>query len=595
MGQPIRRSQTITTYGPGSILEGPDGPRIVLSLDRSRVFDGHRMTDFEIPDPDLSQALLNGAGIIRLPSNAELGLPEARSVYETDRFPAWSLCIRHGLLYKKTSQDEAACPRCPRLSSRNEAWRQSQREAIRFVRACPDGHMDDVDWNRIVPHNNNSCNPPYLVWEGGGGALRHIDIVCPNCNGSINLGYAYSRGWHCSGRFPELGIDRLGCGQESKIIQRGASNLHVAELQSALTIPPRSSRLHRLLEMSIISALLATSRLRSKKEVMDSVSRLVNNGLILRSVLDEIQSHDEDEILQAISDVTERSSSIDPITLRLREFEALQNAAKVGAPPHQSNSPGSPPYFEVVKSEVRILERPSGRCLRVTPVNRLRVVMVQTGYHRLDPLNPTVDRAFNDGQRLWYPGVELFGEGIFLDFVSPITQGAKPQDTLLNGRSASRWFDAWIAPNNFRQNVAAERRFELHPSFVWWHTLAHRLMYGLSVDSGYSSASIRERVYVNIDEASGTARGGLLLYTAQPGGDGTLGGLTALVPEFEKVLESALRTIDSCSNDPLCGEEEFGAGKYNGAACYSCCLVSETSCEYRNMRLDRNVLLENPV
>ena len=67
----------------------------------------------------------------------------------------------------------------------------------------------------------------------------------------------------------------------------------------------------------------------------------------------------------------------------------------------------------------------------------------------------------------------------------------------------------------------------------------------------------------------------------------------ALVSSFERVLATALNSLDTCSNDPLCGEEEFGPGKYKGAACYACALVSETSCEHRNMRLDRNLLLEN--
>jgi hypothetical protein len=104
---------------------------------------------------------------------------------------------------------------------------------------------------------------------------------------------------------------------------------------------------------------------------------------------------------------------------------------------------------------------------------------------------------------------------------------------------------------------------------------------------------VRERVFVGVDERTGDAGGGVLLYTAQPGGDGTLGGLVALVSEFERVLETAFRNLDACSNDPLCGEETFAPGKYNGAACYACALVSETSCEHRNMRLDRNLLLDN--
>lgn len=592
MAQPIRRSQTITTYGPGAILEGLDGPRIIPTIERSGIFNGRRPTDFEIPDQRLSQALLNGAGILRLPSNAELGQPDYQHIYDTDRFPSWSLCVRHGILYRKSVDNDQACPRCTPLANKYEAWLQAKREAIRFVRACPVGHLDDVDWVKIIPHRTASCNPTYLEWHGGGGALRYINIECPQCGEDVNLGYAYSREWPCSGRFPELGISRPGCDQESKIIQRGASNLHISELQTALTIPPRSSRLHRLLEMSIIRSVLVTTSVRHKKDLIDGLTQLVDNGLLLQSIVNEIQGCGEEEILSAVQDVLANTVPATSQSLRLQEFEALRNAASFGAPAHPSPTPGAPPLFEVFQQAVRILNRPSGIRLRITPVNRLRVVMVQTGYHRLDPINQVVDRMYDDGQRLWYPGVELFGEGIFVDLAPQSSPESSPSMPL-TGRAASTWFDGWISPASFNQNIHPERRFELHPVFVWWHTLAHRLIYGLSVDSGYSSASVRERVYVDINEDTGDAMGGVLLYTAQPGGDGTLGGLIALVPEFERVMESALRTLDTCSNDPLCCEEAFGPGKYNGAACYSCCLISETSCEYRNMRLDRNLLLEN--
>ena len=148
-----------------------------------------------------------------------------------------------------------------------------------------------------------------------------------------------------------------------------------------------------------------------------------------------------------------------------------------------------------------------------------------------------------------------------------------------------------LTQGDLHQQIMPYSLHELHPMFVWWHTLAHRLINGMAIDSGYSSASIRERVFVDIDDQSGSATGGVLLYTAQPGGDGTLGGLIALVPQFERVLGAALRNLDACSNDPLGGEETFGLGKYNGAACYSCALISETSCEHRNMNLDRKLLL----
>jgi hypothetical protein len=72
--------------------------------------------------------------------------------------------------------------------------------------------------------------------------------------------------------------------------------------------------------------------------------------------------------------------------------------------------------------------------------------------------------------------------------------------------------------------------------------------------------------------------------------DGTLGGLTSLLPNLQlyldRVEESALR----CSNDPLCEETPKAVMPQKG--CYACTLNPETSCEHRNMFLDRLLLIE---
>ncbi len=596
--QSLRRSQFITTYGPGAILEGPEGPRIIPVLGDSGLFDQQGPDNFEIADSRLSQALLGGAGILHLPSNAELDMTDSKYIYDTFPFPDWALCMEHKLLYRKMTNDNRACPRCKPLSGSSDAWIRVRQEAIRFVRACPAGHLDDVDWPHLISHAEQVCSPNHLIWRGEGGALRHIEIVCPNCRASINLGTAYTREWPCSGRFPEYqGKARPGCDRPSKIIQRGAANLRIAELQTALTIPPRSTALHRLLEMRAIRIALASrpddQPVRSKLALTGILENLVQQNYLPQAVLTEIQTYPEKILLAAIDDITKGALPQNVRTLRLQEFEALRHAATHGAPPQQSRTPGSPPLFEIIQNQVRTLPGPQGHQLRITPVNRLRVVMVQTGYRRLDPLNPVVDRSFEAGQHRWYPGVELFGEGIFMD-LNPDIQDITPlQHFTLYGDAADAWYVAWLDPNSFGRSLHPSEQYQIHPVFVWWHTLAHRLMNALSVDSGYSAAAVRERVYVDVDERTGEAVGGILLYTSQPGGDGTLGGLVALVPEFERVLQRAFDNIDTCSNDPLCGEERFGPGKYNGAACYACSLVSETSCEHRNMQLDRNLLLEN--
>ena len=128
----------------------------------------------------------------------------------------------------------------------------------------------------------------------------------------------------------------------------------------------------------------------------------------------------------------------------------------------------------------------------------------------------------------------------------------------------------------------------LHPLGVWWHTLSHRLIKSIATDCGYTLASIRERLYITKD--GGKLKAGLLLYSARPGMDGTMGGLIYQVPRFKRILERALEDIDLCSNDPICSTTELINGNLNGAACYVCLFLPETSCEFGNMGLDRNVL-----
>lgn len=129
----------------------------------------------------------------------------------------------------------------------------------------------------------------------------------------------------------------------------------------------------------------------------------------------------------------------------------------------------------------------------------------------------------------------------------------------------------------------------IHPLGIWWHSFSHRIIKAISADCGYSLASIRERIYVN-NEDSGL-KAGILLYSARPGMDGTMGGLVYQVPRFERILKRALENIDMCSNDPICGTNHLELGKLNGAACYACLFLPETSCEFGNIGLDRNLLI----
>lgn len=580
--QQVRPSQFITTYGPGTILETRSGPVVALSADRVFTDNGLALQDFEIRDSRLSRdPAINGAGIVRIPSNAEVMRQEQDSLYPTASIPYWSLCVVHRVLYWARN----GCPQCPPPRHAREAREKAGREAIRFVRACAAGHLDDVDWNYIV-HNGPSCprQPGYYLWMGGGGALRNVEIRCPpgqarGCGAGVNFGSAYARDWRCSGRYPEEGPRPVqpSCNSPARIIQRGAANLRTSAVVSALTIPPLASRLHNLLQdsriMTFCRMLIQLNQLNeaSFRQALTTVPQ----PPLGQSVVQFLQTCSWPEIEAAIAQVVAQSAA-GPGSLKEEEFASLRFAAANGAPAVPAPQLGVPPLFEVRLSDVRRFTGPAGRhSFRVVPVSRLRIVMVQTGYRRLDPVTgQLVSVAFQEGGRHWYPGVELFGEGVYID--------VEDADLSLAGERMRAWTDS------YHQSNAIDAT--LHPVHVWWHTFSHRLLRALSIDSGYSSASIRERVYFSL-EPNQPARGGLLLFTAQPGGDGTLGGLIGLSPTFGQVIASALRDLASCSNDPLC--EEAVPDGINGSACYSCLLASETSCEQRNVHLDRGLLLQN--
>ena len=67
---------------------------------------------------------------------------------------------------------------------------------------------------------------------------------------------------------------------------------------------------------------------------------------------------------------------------------------------------------------------------------------------------------------------------------------------------------------------------------------------------------------------------------------------------FEDILRGAIHDALWCSSDPLCIESEGqGIDALNRAACHACCITSETSCENRNLFLDRGFVtgtLDNP-
>ncbi|MFD5854583.1 DrmB family protein [Streptomyces chartreusis] len=194
----------------------------------------------------------------------------------------------------------------------------------------------------------------------------------------------------------------------------------------------------------------------------------------------------------------------------------------------------------------------------VRQVERLREARALIGFTRLDapdPESPEIATRveLSRGIRNWVPASEVRGEGVFL----------RVRDGLMAEWAArmekSPHMDAHRqAYARFRANRKSDRMtsdFDPYSGgpgarYIVLHTLSHLLIRTIALECGYNSASLAERIYAG-DEKN--PRTGILIYTAVPDSEGTLGGLVSLAEErdFDRIVRRALADARHCSADPL--------------------------------------------
>jgi hypothetical protein len=107
---------------------------------------------------------------------------------------------------------------------------------------------------------------------------------------------------------------------------------------------------------------------------------------------------------------------------------------------------------------------------------------------------------------------------------------------------------------------------------------------------------LRERIYSKNAEDENGPMAGILIYTAAPDSEGTLGGLVRLgeAHTLGRHIRCALSSMQLCASDPLCAEHEppLDGLTLHASACHACLFAAETSCERGNRYLDRSVLVE---
>lgn len=593
--QHIRRSQFVLTYGPGALIESKNGPRLIPSINHGlgNLFTLKTFEKYEITDSRLRIVIKNLTGrdarVFSLPTNAGEGRPNTRGIYHTYVFPTWKICYgRKGTHPGDTPvlHNREKCPVCDR---------KDDSSAVRFVAACINGHLDEVDWDYAV-HRGGKCRPPYYLWRAEGSSLSDLVVECPDCGRRTTMKEIYKINFRCSGRRPEQEDPRhsysgpsvtepkrpYNCEQSMKVLQRQSTSLRLPVPVTLLTIPEYDSCLANILQRPEISAsirAILNSPLKpcesdSDVEVIIQWIREALSSSVSEEAIKEIEKYIETNGLPKFCELFEQLHSEERsfIDFIYEELESLL----YGPRKTKNFSMDSPK--EVRSDHAEIPD------MKIYPVNILRTVTAQTGFYRLPYLpenegmlpKQVSSGVYLDGA-IWYPGFEGLGEGIFITF-------AQNPPHFSDYRAYKEWKSSGVKMS-FIRNLWGGIVNE--PLFVWLHTLSHALILTLSLHSGYSSASLRERVYINRD----ATKGGILIYTTSPGEDGSMGGLTGSVKVFDKILRKSFERLKLCSNDPLCHDVRKTPESVNGSACHSCLLISETSCEHGNMWLDRHVVL----
>jgi len=580
----LRRSQAITTFGPGSIVDLREESVMMGGIDF-----WSSDTINEVHEPNLERAL--NVTSFRTPATVEQSYTGKDLPYSL--FPTWLVCPKcHRLAPSElfsggiaNSEKIARCPDC-----------KKKVHPARLIVACRHGHIDDFPWEEWVKHGTTPCNcarPALeLVSSGRTASLGDLIVKCKNngCGGRRTLaGATEAKNLNfmtCSGKRPWL-ADTDPCTEKVTPLQRGASNVYFPVSTSVISIPPWSRAIQAELNRYWSSLKFVPDH--ALGETIKGMNLPDKLGISIDDILAAIQ---ERKSLSA----GEGSEKISEADIRKREYLALSK------PQNSSNSQDD---FKTRPAKIHPSLQPYFS--NIVLVDRLREVRALLGFSRINPPDPDPNSRFGAtlaplarSRQDWLPAIEVHGEGIFVEFdiravenwVSKNKSLVYPRVQLLNKN-----YEDLCEKNGWSTTR------KISPEFLLAHSFAHSLIRQLSLESGYSSAALRERLYIHNPadlQAGITPYVGLLIYTSSPDSEGSLGGLVRQgdVERFAITVQTAINEATWCSSDPLCIESDgHGTDSLNLSACHACLLLSETCCEEFNRFLDRAMLigtLNNP-
>lgn len=595
----LRPSQLMYSYGVGALIDLPAISVLVAGLDEWKI--DHAM---QLTEPRLLAAVKASLG----PKVERLLTPpwmeETQSIFDDWTrvgvpvlpFPRWMRCPKCDLLTASIADDGSGIfnlsvppskPDQAQFVHTNCTKTQGKPPTVipaRFVVACTDGHIDEFPWIEFCHYKTGGkCSgAASLTVRDFGKGTRSTELIvkCSTCEAQMPLMHAFNESRSktmpmCRGREAHLRrFKNGGCKLQVRPLLLGASNSWFPLTLSALSIPAASDPLANL----VASLMEQLAPVKAEADLEQAIKWNPGLGGLAGRDLSKIWEH----LTVLRAGVADEGGG----DLLRPEWDVLTK-------PHAA--PASED-FRIVAEEVPV--RFAGLIDQVVRADRLREVVALTGFTRIDGPDSGVAEDIEVPNRApltredptWVPAAEVRGEGIFI--------------TLSEERLAV-WEDQIGASDHGEAMHGAHKRWRGRrklPTNIGWrghrytllHTLSHLLINELAMECGYSAASIRERLYWSEGSAE-EAMAGILLYTAAPDSEGTLGGLVSLAKPstFDRLVRQALQRAQLCAADPMCSEHEpqETEDSLHMAACHACLFVPETSCERGNRYLDRALVV----
>jgi hypothetical protein len=599
---PVRRSHLIAPNNVGALYVAREGLSLIgAGLDHWFSQD-EGLDEFKISEWRLEKRL--NVDHLRLPPNTrkEYGKSDGPEfTVPFFLFPLWHVCPRCKYMeaLPETFGDFRRCQHCQREG------KKTYLRQVPLIAVCEKGHIQDFPWREWVHKNANpTCNlPMQLFGTGRGGGLSGLKIKC-DCGATRSLSNITSADesgtflssnltkgekYLCRGHRPWFGGDnKEGCGESLRGSPRNASNVTFAQTLSALYIPNEEEALEELFEF------LQTPKVKATTTLLSAVDPKIMIEVLRANNKTELAAFTNEQILKTLerirSPVTlEKPHDVDEEThFRHEEFKVIRQA--------QDRK-----YLRTRQADLTAYPQLGSYFSNITLLDKLTETRVLLGFTRLSPYV----QASSEQERLeklkrtlwqqvpedesWLPAIRTYGEGFFLELDEQKLQAWESREDV---KARAALITKRVEANGIRSTS------EVNARFILLHTLAHLLINQLTFSAGYSTASLRERLFVSRQPK--TLMAGVLLYTAAGDSEGTMGGLVRLgkPKNFELVLRQALEKASWCSSDPVCVESKGqGLHSLNLAACHHCALLPETSCEEFNRFLDRVLVvgsLENP-